>query len=172
VAAHEAVRASGRGRRLVVAGLVVAVVLALRAFVAEPFAIPSASMEPTLRPGDHVLVDKLAYRRGEPRRGDVAVFGAPDGSSDVLLKRIVAIPGDTVAMEDGVLFVNRRSRREPYVDYSRVDSVYFGPVTVPRDGVFVLGDNRAESQDSRDYGPVPRRSLIGRVRARVWPLTR
>lgn len=160
---------SRRGRGLVVAALVVALLLGVRAFVAEPFAIPSASMEPTLRPGDQVLVDKLAYRRGEPRRGDLAAFDAPDRSGDVVLKRIVAVPGDSVAIEDGILFINRRPRREPYVDYSRVDSVYFGPVTVPRDGVFVLGDNRAASQDSRDYGPVPQRSLIGRVRARLWP---
>jgi signal peptidase I len=142
----------------------------VREYVAEPFAIPSESMAPTLRPGDHVLVEKLSYRFGPPRRGDLVVFKAPDGGA-LAVKRIVGLAGDRVAIVDGVLAVNGRLQRETYVDQRRVDSVYFGPVVVPSGDVFVMGDNRADSHDSRDYGAVPRRSLIGRVLTTLWPLT-
>jgi signal peptidase I len=157
-----------RSRPLVAAAAAAVVLVALVAFVAEPFAVPSESMEPTLRRGDHVLVDKLAYRLRSPRRGELAVFRAPDTGA-VSLKRVVAVAGDRVAIEDGVLVVGGRPPREPYVDHRRIDSVYFGPVVVPPSGVFVLGDNRGDSHDSRDFGAVPARALIGRVLARVWP---
>ena len=154
---------------LVAAGLFVLLAGPVRAYVAEPFAIPSESMEPTLRPGDHVLVEKLSYRLDPPRRGDLVVFKAPDGGT-LSVKRIVGVAGDRVAIEDGVLTVDGRRQDEPYVDLRRMDSVYFGPVVVPRGEVFVLGDNRSDSTDSRDYGAVPRSSLIGRVLATLWPL--
>ena len=154
-------------RGVVLLAAVALTVAAVWAFVAEPFSIPSGSMEPTLRPGDQVLVDKLAYGHARPRRGDLAVFSAPD-THEVTLKRVVAVGGDRVAIEDGRLTVNRRPLRERYVDYTRVDSVYFGPVLVPRGSIFTLGDNRADSHDSRDYGPVPVRSLIGKVLFRFW----
>ena len=108
--------------------------------------IASESMAPTLRSGDHVLVDKLHYR----------------GTDDV--ER-----GDTVAIEDGRLAVNGRPRVEPYADQRAIDSVYFGPVKVQPGTVFVLGDDRANSIDSRSFGGVPTRDVVGRVVARVWP---
>jgi signal peptidase I len=157
-------------RRALTALLVVAViaVVGLRLFVLEPFRIPSDSMAPTLRPGDQVLVDKRAYRRGGPRRGELAVFHAPR-TGEILLKRVVAVAGDTVGIEDGVLVVDGRRPREPYADPDAIDSVYFGPVRVRPGTVFVLGDNRANSEDSRAFGAVPIGRLIGRVRARIWP---
>ncbi|MDX6562563.1 MAG: signal peptidase [Gaiellales bacterium] len=167
--------AGGRRPRavLLAAGVLLLLVGAviLRAYVAEPFAIPTESMAPTLRPGDHVLVEKLSYRFGSPRRGDLVVFAAPDGGA-LSVKRIVGLAGDRVAIEDGVLAVNGKLRREPYVDHGSMDSVYFGPVVVPRGDVFVMGDNRADSHDSRDYGAVPRRSLVGRVLVTLWPVVR
>jgi signal peptidase I len=150
-------------------GLVVLTVTALRLLVAEPFGIPTASMAPTLSPGDHVLVDKLAYRGSEPGVGDLAVFHAP-GTDEITLKRVVARGGDTVAIEDGVLHVNGRARVEPYANPDAIDSVYFGPERVPAGSVFVLGDNRGDSFDSRRFGAVPSDRLIGRARARLWPL--
>ena len=164
-------RRSPRWGLLAAAGLVLLVVWPVRVFVAEPFAIPSESMAPTLRPGDRVLVEKLSYWLGSPARGDLVVFEAPGGGA-LAVKRIVGLPGDRVAIEDGVLAVNGRLRREPFVDYARMDSVYFGPVVVPPGDVFVLGDNRADSEDSRAYGAVPRRALIGRVLTTLWPLIR
>jgi signal peptidase I len=148
--------------------LAVALLLLLRAFVAEPFRIPSGSMEPTLRPGDSVLVSKLAYRDAGPRRGQLAVFHAPR-TGELLLKRIVAVAGDTVAIEDGALYVDGRRRIEPYADPRAIDSEYFGPVRVRPGTVFVLGDNRADSIDSRAFGAVTTGSLLGRVVARIWP---
>ncbi len=141
---------------------------AVRWFVLEPFAIPSASMSPTLRAGDQVVVDKLAYGGAAPLRSDLVVFRAPP-SGEILLKRVVALGGDTVAIEDGALFVNGVRRRERYADPKAIDSVYFGPVTVPRGTIFVLGDNRADSLDSRQFGAVSREAVIGRVAVRIWP---
>jgi signal peptidase I len=160
-------------RRALTALLVLAAVavIGLRMFVLEPFRIPSDSMAPTLRSGDQVLVDKRAYRGSGPHRGDLAVFRAPR-TGEILLKRVVAVGGDTVGIEDGVLVVDGRRPREPYADPDAIDSVYFGPVRVRPGTIFVLGDNRANSEDSRDFGAVPTGRLIGRVRARIWPPAR
>jgi signal peptidase I len=162
-----------RPRRWWPAVLVVVLALVLaRGLLAEPFRIDSGSMLPTLQAGDQVLVDKRAYRGGTlPRRGDLVVFHAPR-TGDVTLKRAVGLPGDTVAIEDGVLVVNGRRQTEPYADPDAIDSVYFGPARVRAGTVFVMGDNRADSIDSRDYGAVPRGDLMGRVRVRLWPPAR
>ena len=159
-------------RLAVLVAAVVGVLLVVRLSVAEPFAIPSDSMAPTLSRGDHVLVDKLAYRgRATPRRGELVVFRAP-GTGEIMLKRVVAVGGDTVAIEDGVLIVNGARRLEPYADPDAIDSVYFGPVTVAAHSVFVLGDSRGDSTDSRSFGSVATSDLIGRARARIWPPSR
>jgi signal peptidase I len=161
------------GRRALLAGaaLLVGALVVVRLAVAEPFRIPSDSMKPTLRSGDHVLVDKLAYDDASPARGDLAVFEAP-GTGEIMLKRVVAVPGDTVGIEDGILVVDGRRPREPYTDPSAIDSVYFGPVRVAPGTVFVLGDNRADSRDSRDFGAIRKDALIGRVETRIWPPAR
>lgn len=143
----------------------------VRPFVAEPFGITTDSMDPTLRAGDSVLATKFAYRLAEPRRGDVVLFEAP-GDDAPTIKRVVGIPGDTVAVRDGVLFVNGEKTREDYVDYNLTDSSFFGPTNVPEGRVFVMGDNRSNSLDSRSYGPVPEKDLLGEVSLRVWPLNR
>ena len=160
-------------RRALLAGaaILVAALVVVRLVVAEPFRIPSDSMKPTIRSGDHVLVDKLAYDSAAPQRGDLAVFRAP-GTNEIMLKRVVAISGDTVGIEDGVLVVDGRRPREPYADARAIDSVYFGPVRVRPGTVFVLGDNRADSRDSRDFGAIREDALIGRVDARIWPPSR
>jgi signal peptidase I len=151
----------------VVGVAVFALLIALRVFVAEPFKIPSESMAPTLRPGDQALVEKVA-RGGAPDRGELVAFHRP-GAREVLLKRVVALGGDTVGLEDGLLVVNGRTVREPYANTKSQDSVYFGPVRVPAGTVFVMGDNRGISEDSRDFGAVPTHDVIGRAVARLWP---
>jgi signal peptidase I len=151
----------------VVGVAVFALLIALRVFVAEPFKIPSESMAPTLRPGDQALVEKVA-RGGAPDRGELVAFHRP-GAREVLLKRVVALGGDTVGLEDGLLVVNGRTVREPYANTKSQDSVYFGPVRVPAATVFVMGDNRGISEDSRDFGAVPTHDVIGRAVARLWP---
>jgi signal peptidase I len=125
-------------------------------------------MEPALGDGDHVLVDKLTSRARAPHVGDVVVFEPPDGGP-LAVKRVVAVAGSEVGLEDGVLVVDGEARVEGSVDYERVDGVWFGPVVVPEGTVFVLGDNRGESVDSRAYGPVPVGNVVGRVVVRLWP---
>src|SRR4051794_39140710 len=159
--AMELSRGASAGRIVIYLALPFLVLLAVRQFVAEPFSIPSLSMSPTLETGDQVVANKLAYRLGAPRVGDLAVLQAPTG--EVMAKRIVALGGQRVEIRDGVLFVDRRPRNEPYVDHDMVDGFYFGPKRVPAGDVFVMGDNRGDSEDSRDYGPVARDRLIGRI---------
>ena len=149
----------------VIGAALFALLIALRIFVAEPFKIPSESMAPALKPGDQALVAKVA---GAPHRGDLVAFHQPK-TGEVLLKRVVAVGGDTVGLEDGILVVNRHAVREPYANTKSQDSVYFGPVRVPAGTVFVMGDNRGVSEDSRDFGAVPARAVIGRAVARLWP---
>jgi len=151
--------------------VLVAALVVARVFFVEPFRTDGGSMLPTLRSGDQVLVDKRAYRHALPQRGDLVVFHRP-GSGDVTLKRAIGLPGDTVGIEDGVLVVNGRRRHEAYADPKAIDSVYFGPVRVRPGTVFVLGDNRLDSLDSRDFGAVTQRELIGRVRGLIWPPSR
>ena len=151
---------------------VIGALLLVRALVAEPFSIPSQSMAPTITRGDHVLVDKLAYRGGElPATGELVVFRSPK-TDEIMLKRVVALSGQRVEIRDGLLYVDGRRRVEPYTDPDAIDSVFFGPVTVAPRAVFVLGDNRFDSTDSRRYGSVPASALIGRARARIWPPSR
>jgi signal peptidase I len=151
--------------------LVVLALVVVRVFLFEPFRTDGVSMVPTLRSGDQVLVDKRAYKHGLPRRGDLVVFRAPR-TRDVTLKRAIGLPGDTVAIEDGALVVNGRRRVESYADPDAIDSVYFGPVRVRPGTVFLLGDNRLDSRDSRDFGAVGEGDLIGRVRGLIWPPSR
>jgi signal peptidase I len=144
-------------------------VLVTASFLVEPVRVRSQSMSPTLTDGDHLLIDKISARAHHPRRGDVVAFELPT-TPGLLIKRVVAVAGDTVGIEDGVLVVDGRAIEEPFVDPAQMDSVYFGPVTVPARTVFVMGDNRANSVDSRSLGPVPIGNVIGRALLRIWPL--
>lgn len=139
---------------------VLAAVLLLTAL--EPLRVTSGSMRPTLSAGDHVLVDKLSRRWQSPAVGDLVVFRDPQ-RRELVVKRVVALGGQTVALEDAELVVDGIVRHEPQVDLRRIDSTYFGPVTVPPDAVFVMGDNRSESIDSRTYGAIPADDIAGRV---------
>lgn len=141
----------------------------VRPFVAEMFLIPSESMNPTLEVGDRVVVNKFIYRFVEPEKGDLVLFEEPAGEGPIAIKRVVGTPGDKIAVWDGVLFVNGERQKEPYVDHQRADSTFFGPEIVPEGGVFVMGDNRTNSLDSRSYGTVPAEDVLGRVFLRLWP---
>ena len=110
---------------------------------------------------------KLGFRARDPRRGDVIVFRAPP-SGELMIKRVAAVAGDQVGIEDGELVVNRHRTAQPYVDHSTVDGTYFGPVHVPRGAVWVLGDARFGSVDSRTYGSVPVDAIVGRVLVQLW----
>ena len=148
---------------LLACGVLVVVLLVA---VAEPMRVTSASMHPTLAEGDHIVIDKLTVRWRPPARGELVVFRDPEGR-DLAVKRVVALGGQTVALEDGVLQIDGIPQPEPELDHRGVDSVYFGPVTVPVGSVFVMGDNRGESIDSRAYGAIPVDDLVGRVTLRL-----
>jgi signal peptidase I len=141
----------------------------VRPFVVEAFWIPSASMVPTLKYGDRVLVNKFIYRFTEPERGDVVVFKSVQGDDQDLIKRVVGVPGDEISVRGGRLFVNGESQREPYVNKRYPDSSFYAPTTVPQDHVFAMGDNRANSQDSRIFGPVPQENIEGEAFLLFWP---
>jgi signal peptidase I len=148
----------------------------VRPFVVEPFYIPTTSMVPTLEVGDRVLANKFIYRFAEPERGDIIVFESIDEKKD-LVKRVVGLSGDRIAIKDGRLFVNDVSQREPYVVNKTCvrglpKTCSYGPVTVPPGHVFVMGDNRLNSEDSRFFGPVPKGNVVGEVFLRLWPLYR
>lgn len=142
----------------------------VRPFVVEPLYIPSESRFTTREPGDHVTVAKFAYRIGGPNRGALAVFEDPEDCGEALIKHVVGLSGDTVEVRDGVLYVNGERRKEGYVNYRLTDNVFFGPVKVPAGRVLVMGDNRSNSQGSREFGPVSEADLLGKVLVRFWPL--
>ena len=157
----------------------------VRPFVAEPMRVPSKSMAPTLKPKDRMLTNKLAYDLTNPDRGDLVVFRSVEkGKKERLVKRAVGLPGDVVHVDRGVLKVNGEPQNEPYVSKAKGSKKRdgarkappgvntFGPMLVPEDHVFVMGDNRAHSHDSRYFGPVPRENLIGEASLRFWPLDR
>lgn len=150
-----------------------AVVLAvfIMVFVAQAFTVEGPSMEPTFVTGERILADKLTYRFRDPRRGEVIVFDPPM-ESDYYIKRIVGIPGDEILIRNGKLYVNGIAASDDYTTGPIPRD--FGPVVVPEDSYFVLGDNRINSKDSRDasVGMVPRSAIIGRVILRYWPPSR
>ena len=141
----------------------------VRPFVVEAFYIPSESMVPTLRVGDRVLVNKFIYRFTEPKRGDIIVFKSVEGDDEDLIKRVVGVPGDKISVRNGRLFVNGEHQREPYVNKKYPDRSFSAPTIVPKGHVFVMGDNRTNSQDSRVFGPVPKRNIEGEAFLRFWP---
>jgi signal peptidase I len=147
----------------------------VRPFVVEAFWIPSESMVPTLLVGDRVLVNKFVYRFTEPERGDVVVFQSVESSDEELIKRVVGVPGDEIALrKKGELYLNGEPQKEPYVVENPCSrylpkTCSFGPTTVPEGHVFVMGDNRAKSRDSRFFGPLPKENIEGGAFLRFWP---
>ena len=163
---------------VVIVGVAVALALLLKLLVVQSFAIPSESMYPTLTTGDRVLVNKLAYDAHDIHRGDVVVFRRPEGAPasgpnppEDLIKRVIGLPGETITATNGVVFVNGRELREPYVAKGAV-TLDLDPVTVPGGHIFVMGDNRQHSADSRVFGPVSEKLVIGRAFSRIWPASR
>ena len=141
----------------------------VRPFVMEAFWIPSGSMIPTLEIGDRVLVNKFIYRFTDPSRGDIIVFESVDNSNEDLIKRVVGLPGDTIAVRGGKLFVNGEPQKEPYTNKKVPDRSFYAQTTVPKNHVFVMGDNRGNSADSRVFGPLPEKNIEGEAFLRFWP---
>jgi signal peptidase I len=144
----------------------------VRPFVLEAFRIPSESMVPTLEVGDRVFVNKFIYRFTEPERGDIVVFESVNGGEEDLIKRVVGVPGDEVEVRSGTLLVNGEPQNEPYLNRENPDDSFFGPSRLSEGEVFVMGDNRANSADSRVFGPLPVENIEGEAFMRFWPPTR
>lgn len=152
-----------------------AITFAVKTWLYQPYSIPSASMVPTLEVGDRVVVSKL---NKDPGRGDIIVFERPanDPASgpdapDVLIKRVIGLPGDTVSAADGKVYVNGKALREAYLPRGTVTDMA-EPIDVPPDEYLVLGDNRRVSQDGRVFGPISKDLIVGRAILRIWPLSR
>jgi signal peptidase I len=150
------------------------VAFVVKTFLFQAFYIPSGSMEPTLKIQDRVLVNKLSYDLHDVNRGDIVVFRSPPGevgsSVKDLIKRVIALPGETVEAKDGKIFINGRALEEPYIR----DGVVTGPIEpkqIPPGQVWVMGDNRSNSKDSRIFGPIDENLIVGRAFVRVWPIT-
>lgn len=167
--------------------LIVALILAffIRSFVVQAFKIPSGSMLQTLQIGDHLLVTKFAYgvkipftnimvfEREGPERGDVIVFDFPEDPSKDFIKRVVAVPGDVIEIREKRVFLNGEELSEPYIQHVDASTSVprrdnFGPVMVPENKYFVMGDNRDESYDSRFWGFVERNTIAGKALILYW----
>jgi signal peptidase I len=144
------------------------IVVPLRAFVFQPFLVRGASMEPNFHNGDYLIVDELSYRFSEPKRGDVIVFKFPNDPSQRYIKRIVGLPGDTVSVKEGKVFVSdMRLDESLYLsDESTGGSTI---ITLEDDEYFVLGDNRQFSSDSRKWGKLPEENIVGKTLFRLFP---
>ena len=165
----------------------IAIVLAIKAWIVNPYRIPSSSMEPTLhcaRPAsgcesrfsDRVLACRFCYWLHSPRRGDVVVFKVPDiakvrcGAGGVFVKRIIGLPGETWSEKQGTVYINGKKLNEPYIKPDRRDfQTSPHPTVIDPGHYFMMGDNRASSCDSRVWGTVPRGNIIGKVFAIYWP---
>ena len=155
----------------IIESVAIAVFLAviIRMFVFQPFVIPSGSMEPTIQIGDRVMVSKFAYRFGEPSRGDVVVFKPPFDPSRVFIKRLIGTGGNTLEIRDSKLYINGKVVPEKYLpqDMRFQD---FGPVQVSAGSYFMMGDNRNNSDDSRVWGDLPKKNIIGKAVMIYWPI--
>jgi signal peptidase I len=169
---------------LVIAGAVI-VALVIKTFLIQAFYIPSRSMEPTLEIDDRVLVNKLSYQLHDVNRGDIVVFERPESErgSDIkdLIKRVIALPGEQVVIRDDAVFIDGQRLVEPYL--APGTTIANGPAepwrctedqpcAVPEGSVWVMGDNRTDSRDSRYFGPIPEDDIVGRAFVRIWPLDR
>jgi len=180
---------------IIVAALLVAFLI--KTFLIQAFYIPSASMEPTLQPGDRVLVDKLSYSLHSVHRGDIVVFHKPADDNDPtvtdLIKRVIGLPGETIASgPNGEILIDGKPISQPWLtpaaeaapgppitnrnQLGQADCANTGrPVNycvIPQGDYFMMGDNRGDSSDSRAIGPIPKSLLIGRAFVLVWPLSR
>ncbi len=144
-----------------------AIVIPIRHFLFQPFFVSGASMEPNFTSGEYLLIDEISYHFREPKRGEVVVFRSPTDSSKYFIKRIIGLPGETIEIKEGKIkiynldFPEGKILKEPYIKDKKTRGNL--KVSLKTNEYFVLGDNRDHSSDSRSWGPVPRKNIIGRV---------
>ncbi len=162
--------------------IALSIFLILYLFIMQPHQVNGQSMDPTFHHAEYVMTDKVSYKLHKPQRGDVVVFEAPvaancpEGTGCDFIKRIIGLPGDMVEVKDNHLYVNGSFVEEPYLEDTVLTKAgtytFNGPVSIPDDNYFVVGDNRPHSSDSRAWGPVPFDRIVGKVFFRYWPLDR
>jgi signal peptidase I len=165
------------GENIQILVLALGLAFLIRTFVAEPRYIPSESMLPTLEIGDRLIVEKLSYYSHPPLRGDIVVFAPPPQLQEqgyqgdqAFIKRVIGLPGDTIAVQDGRVFVNQQLLTEAYV--AEPPNYLMPPMVVPPNRLFMMGDNRNNSNDSHIWGFLPRENIVGHACFRFWPLER
>ena len=151
------------------------IILPIRTFIAQPFVVSGNSMYPTFHNGEYLIVNEVAKYTGDYQRGDVVILRYPNDPSKYFIKRIIGLPGDTVTIQNGVVSITSATQKtplvlsEPYVQNPKQDS---SARTLDDEEFFVMGDNRAQSSDSRIWGPVPKRLMDGKAYFRLFPFTR
>jgi signal peptidase I len=157
--------------------VIMAIMVMIYLFIMSPQEISGASMEPYFHNGEYILTNKIAYKLGEPVRGDVVIFKSPRNKDIDYIKRVIGKPGDTVGLRDSAIYVNGKKLGEPYLgpgvyifggSYLREGS----EMTIPSGLYFVMGDNRPHSSDSREFGPISKEDFIGKAILRYWPLNK
>jgi signal peptidase I len=151
----------------------------VRAWVIQPFVVPTGSMLPTIQLSDQVLANMFVYRFSTPQPGDIVVLDDPDGKVDTLIKRVIAVGDQTVDLQQGRVLVDDQVLSEPYthglpsdpIERADAKNITY-PITIPADSIWVMGDNRTSSQDSRYFGPVPLSSVHGKAFFIYWPWAR
>ncbi|OGG03767.1 signal peptidase I [Candidatus Gottesmanbacteria bacterium RBG_16_52_11] len=158
--------------------VILAIMVMVYLFLMSPQEINGQSMDPTFHNGEYILTNKVEYKVSDPQRGDIVIFKSPRNKDIDYIKRIIALPGETLRLQDGVFFINNLPLDES--KYLSADVVTYGgsylremaEVTVPGGEYFVVGDNRQHSSDSREFGPIPKEDFIGKAFFRYWPFAR
>lgn len=149
-----------------------AIILPIRYFLIQPFYVEGASMEPNFEPREYLIIDEISYRFHAPSRGDVVVFRYPRDPRQFYIKRLIGLPGERIKIVDGKVYLNDKELSEPYLSLMNLLQDSKQEITLGPSEYFVMGDNRMNSLDSRFFGAVDRRFLIGRVWLRGWPMSR
>lgn len=158
--------------------IALAIVIPIRVLLFQPFMVKGSSMEPNFHSGDYLIIDELSYRFRDPQRGEVIVFKYPLDTSYRYIKRIIGLPGETVKIVNGEVFVSRGNATSEKIDENMYlpektqeawKSTNYGPITLKANEYFVMGDNRTNSSDSRVWGPLPTNDITGRVLLRFSP---
>ncbi|OGF62220.1 signal peptidase I [Candidatus Giovannonibacteria bacterium RIFCSPLOWO2_01_FULL_44_40] len=151
----------------------VAIVLPIRTYIAQPFIVSGASMEPNFHDGEYLIIDELTYAFQQPKRGEVIVFRYPLKPSEFFIKRIIGLPNETVEISNGKILINNSELAESYFSEVVGTSQNINiKMILAKNEYFVLGDNRPHSSDSRFWGALPKEKIMGRVLLRLWPVAK
>lgn len=156
---------------VIIIGIAFVLSLLIRNYLIDTRIVPTGSMLPTIQLEDRLIVDRFFYKYDTVKRGDIIVFEAPEAAQEDkdLVKRVIGLPGEKLEVRNGIVYINDKALYEPYVE--RPADYDYGPVIIPEDSYFMLGDNRRYSKDSHVWGFVPAENILGRVWIRYWPLS-